>query len=167
MKKKFTSLIVIILFFSCNNSPATSKNNNFPVLNYVIIPYNQENKQLFKESIPADLTKDDIINIDNILPMIISEHNKKVKANPYVESWMNQELDLSRYLRQYVPVLNKNGEKEVFVNCFAADKLFINGWKETWNSEFLIMSDGGNDYFEIIINLNTGTYSHFYIHGYA
>jgi hypothetical protein len=164
--KRFILLIIAIIFFSCKNSPDIIQDKIFPEKSYVIIPYGQENERLFEESIPVDLTEDDINDIENILVMIISEHNNKVKNNPYNVDWMNQELDLSRYLRQYVPVLNKNGEKEVFISCSAIRYFLVEGWKE-WNTRLVMVADGGNDFFEITININTRTYSYFFIHGYA
>ena len=166
MKKKFILLFIIILYFSCNNTPVANRNNNLLEKNYVIIPYTQEYNYIYKEGIPVDLTEDDIISIDNILQNIIDEHNKKIKINPYTQGWMSQELDLSQYLRQYLPVLNKNGEKEIFVNCVSVNA-FSNSINKVWNSNIVITMDGGNNFFKLKINLNTRTYSNFIINGRA
>jgi hypothetical protein len=168
MKKKFIFLFIIILLFSCSKIPVVNKNNNLPEINYVIIPYIKEDNYIFNEGIPVDLTKDDITNIENILQIIIDEYNEKRKINPHPISWMNKELDLSQYLRQYVPVLNKNGEKEVFVNCisFNAFNTFNSNIKEIWNTELILTMDGGSAFFSIKINLNNKTYSDFFINGH-
>lgn len=55
---------------------------------------------------------------------------------------------LSTYKRQYVGLINQQGEKIVWVNFFAYD--FDS---EDWQQDLVIVDDGGDDFFNIKINI--------------
>ena len=61
-------------------------------------------------------------------------------------------IDLRRYKRQYFPVINEKGEKEVWVNCFC------NTHYKDWENQVISVRDGGNCYFNLKINLTLKTY---------
>ena len=70
-------------------------------------------------------------------------------------------LILNRYKRQYMPIINKYGEKEVWVNCFC----------EHWNWDLktrpVEVRDGGNCFFNLKINLSKNIYYNLMINGDA
>jgi len=68
----------------------------------------------------------------------------------------------SRYKRQYIPYLSKNGTKHIKIICFCED--FGNN---NWKKDILLVDDGGDCFFQVIINLATNTYSDLMINGIA
>jgi hypothetical protein len=56
---------------------------------------------------------------------------------------------LSEYKRQYVAVINRQGQKEVWINFFCS--YFDTDWKH----HVLIVNDGGSCFFQLRINLSS------------
>ena len=87
-------------------------------------------------------------------------HNEEYPKNKRTETGF--ELELKGKKRQYVAVINEKGEKEVWVNFFCDD------WgNDNWESDILIVHDGGNCYFNLKVNLTNKSYSELGINGYA
>lgn len=80
----------------------------------------------------------------------------------FKECTLKNRLIHSRYKRQYIPYLSKNGSKHIKIICFCED--FGNN---NWKKNILSVLDGGNCFFEVIINLSTNTYSQLRINGEA
>ena len=68
---------------------------------------------------------------------------------------------LKNYKIQFVPYLNEQGEKEVWINGFCS------GSNSNWKKEIVWVMDGGNCYFQIRLNLTTGTCIEIGTNGYA
>lgn len=66
----------------------------------------------------------------------------------------------SRYNRQYLPYISKNGSKHVRVICLCKE-----GHNNKWKDGIILVDDGGDCYFELIINLKTNTFSDLMING--
>jgi hypothetical protein len=112
-------------------------------IDYVFIPYSGNNREieyLFNNCIQTDLTAIDLENINIILDDAIDNYNKNVKRN------FEKEIILSNCLRQYIAVLNKNNEKEIYVNCFPGNQFSEDDY---WKTNFVIVMDGGNSFFSI------------------
>lgn len=87
-------------------------------------------------------------------------HHKEYPDNPWTETGF--ELETKGYKRQYVPVINSDGQKDTWINFFCAE------WRsENWKSSIIIVDDGGNCFFNLKVNLATKMYSELYINGYA
>jgi hypothetical protein len=63
------------------------------------------------------------------------------------------------YKKQLVAVTNKDGDKEVWVNCFC-DTL-----NKNWRKEILLVQDGGRCYFNFKINLTQNKCYHLIVNG--
>jgi hypothetical protein len=151
MKKLSKILIVIITFISCSSPKSVeSKQIDFE---YTILQYNRkEHDDIFKNGSPTSLSASEIIVIEKIVGNKIREtiksHNKGAKSK-------------HKFYRQYVPVINGMGEKEVFVQCFAEYYFEDSSWKE-----YLVrIADGGSSVFSVWVNLNSKTSNGFSIHG--
>lgn len=70
----------------------------------------------------------------------------------------------SAYYRQYVGFLNKKGQKVIFFNCFKK-KIQLHGFN--WKKDELMVMDGGNAFFNVMINLTTQACSRFIVNGDA
>ena len=126
-----------------------------------ILPFDTTQYWFFKNSKPTDLTNDDLLKIEKILNKCINDYNpdqerqfKEIndKHPEYKLDKKNFTIDLTRYKRQYVTVINSKGEKEVWVNCFC------NTWNKNWKTYLIMVHDDGNCYFNLKINLTTGQY---------
>jgi hypothetical protein len=169
--KKLLLLPLILLISCANNGKITDFDkyhdvdnyhfNNIEGIDFVILHYEPNDKWvhelLFKNGVPADLTKIDLENINELLQMAVNNYN--ILKEP-----RNKDIDLSKYNRQYIAILNENGEKEVYVNCFKNSHVRKD---EYWKSDLYIVMDGGSAYFKVKINLTKGFYYNFSVNGYA
>lgn len=146
----------------------TPTNND--TLSIAFIPFKPHYTRIFQDAEPTELTKTEINQIEKILNKELNEYNSAQKMLYYkdVEDLKDIELDISDYIislekykRQYIAVLNKKGEKEVWVNCFC------DTWDENWRKELIVVNDGGNCYFQLKINLSKMKLYGFRVNGSA
>ena len=138
---------------------------------YAVLPFNKDWYWIFKNVKSSELSQIELIEIEEILKIAIKEnneeqknslkkHNEEYPKNKWKETGF--EIKLKGKKRQYVPVINEKGEKEIWVNFFCSD------WgSDSWKSEIMEVSDGGNCYFNLKVNLTKKTYSELGINGYA
>ena len=139
--------------------------------NFVIMPFNKDWHWIFENVKPTELTQSELIEIENILKIAVKEnnekqiinlkkHNEEYPKNKWSETGF--EIKLKGKKRQYVPIINEKGEKEVWIN------FFCNDWKsDNWRKDLKLVHDGGNCYFNLKVNLTNKTYSELGINGYA
>jgi hypothetical protein len=125
-----------------------------------VIPYDNSGDWPFtKNCQAASLTLDDMKKIERLFNMSVTDHNKKLAHH---EKQMDGiDLITKKYKRQYVCVINKKGEKEVWINCLC------DVHHSDWKSSILLVHDGGACYFNLKINLTRGYYYEFSVNGYA
>lgn len=137
---------------------------------YAILKFSKIDTWLFKDIQPVSLSENEIQEIEIILKRCIDMYNSSQqsffdsisKTHPeYNLKVQDFVINLYRYKRQYFPVINSSGEKEVWVNFFCDD------FDKNWRKEMLIVQDGGNCYFSLIINLTTKSYYRFIVNGDA
>lgn len=135
-----------------------------------IIQFDTTHHWLFDNAKPTDLNQTDLKEIERILIACISNYNPEQKkqfeefSTEYPNLYFQLTdfiIELEEYKRQYVPVINKNGEKEIWINCFC------NTWDMNWRKELIIVDDGGNCYFRLKINLTKNEYYDFMVNGVA
>ncbi len=160
-------VITSLAFLGCGqieqktDSNKKIKNNQVEIIKtdsskIAIIPFDITYRWIFKGAKSTELTEQDLKTIEKILNDCIKEYNPE-QERQYDE--INKEhpeynlklehfvIELDDYKRQYVPVINDKGEKEVWVNCFC------DTWDSDWKNEIMEVEDGGNCYFNLIINL--------------
>jgi hypothetical protein len=123
----------------------------------------------------AELTEIEISELETILTKSIDTYNSsQIK---YCDS-VNQKItrrnrkihprlivDISKYKMQFIVTINPKGEKTVWANCFcspANDKTFKN-----WRKDIVIVSDGGQCFFNLDINLTTKEFTTLSVNGVA
>ena len=145
------------------NVENTQEQFHLPNSEYVILTHQQEWFWVFRdrnssEITPSKLSESELITIEKILTIAIKKNNENYSENKILKT--DIEINLTDYKRQYVPIINTQGEKEVWVNffceSFAADK---------WRTKTVQVEDGGKCYFNIKINLNTKEYYDLDING--
>ncbi|WP_340064426.1 hypothetical protein [Ascidiimonas aurantiaca] len=163
--------IFLITISSCNETKNTQSKFDLPESDFVILPFNKDWYWIFKNVKSTELTQYELIEIEKILNIAVQEnnerqrkylqkHNQEYPKNTWTETGF--ELELKDKKRQYVPVINEKGEKEIWIN------FFCNDWEsDDWKKDLMIVHDGGNCYFNIKVNLTNKTYSELRINGYA
>ena len=171
------TFILTIYLTSCGQTKTETKNqeqqqNVYTVDTSVVavLPFDTTQYWVFKDSKPTDLTNDDFVKIETILNNCINDYNsdqerqfKEInhKHPEYKLDKKNFIIELTRYKRQYVAILNSKGEKEVWVNCFCG------AGNQNWKNNLIFVLDGGNCFFNLKINLTTGKYYELMVNGDA
>ena len=172
--------LILISISSCNGTKKTTgietiENTQIKFKlsesEFVILPFKKDWYWIFKDVKTTELTQLELNEIENILKIAVKENNERQKLNlkkhneEYPKNKWNEtgfELKLKGKKRQYVPVINEKGEKEIWIN------FFCNDWEsDSWKSDLMIVNDGGNCYFNLKVNLTNKTYSELMINGYA
>ena len=172
--------IILISISSCNRTEKTTEmvatentQTEFKLAksDFVILPFNKDWYWIFKDVKSTELTQSELIEIENILKIAVEENNRRQKVNlkkhneEYPKNKWSEtgfELKLKGKKRQYIPVINQEGEKEIWIN------FFCNEWEsDGWKNDLMIVLDGGNCYFNLKVNLTNKTYSELIINGYA
>ena len=112
-----------------------------------ILTFDDEWYWVFKEVEPADLSFEEINEIEPILDKAINEQNRGQERRSRFG------LKLEGYKRQYIAVLNEKGEKEIFINFLCDDR-----GKDEWKTSLIIVEDGGNCFYSIKVNLTLKTF---------
>ena len=167
----FISVFFILLISCANNNDIKVASmdinfdnyhyNNVEGVDYVILPYNPIEDEwmtmAFKKGIPAELTVKELEEINKYLQEAVYKYNEtKI-------SWENP-IDLLKYNRQYIAIINEKGEKEIYINCFSSSGI-RNG--EYWKNNFVFVLDGGNHFFQVKINITKKLIIMFNVNGYA
>lgn len=174
---KYFAILMSVAALGCkiNQHKTESKSaeafdpHKVPLITYIVYDSILD-RRYFKSGSPAEITKQDSIQIELLLNVCITEDNKYSEAyfekvqteNP--NSKLKKEnfiLILSRYKRQYMAIINKEGEKEVWVNCFCEH------WDWYLSTRPVQVSDGGNCFFNLKINLSKNIYYNLMINGDA
>jgi len=98
-------------------------------------------------------TPDDIAKLEAQLPDFL-----KTAPNAALDLWER----VSTYLRQYAGVIDSDGRQTIFVNAFCDDAGI-----ESWQSEAVLVMDGGDCFFTVTFNVETGTFTELMINGDA
>ncbi len=163
-------LFTSVTFIACrdlpNKNPAGEKTLsqdsrlNYDTSTTTIIALKSKSEWPFDSTCKATvLTQDNLQTIDTLLLRCIANYNNSLSNNK--EQWG---IDLVKwnYKKQLVAVINKDGQKEVWVNCFC------NTWdNDQWKTEILQVDDGGTCYFNFKINLETKKYYALIVNGVA
>ena len=136
-----------------------------------VLPYDTADFWIFPSCTSTNLTEADFQNIEQLLDSTIDNYNvkqevvfkKMVAKYPQYKTDKDQfVIKLSRYKRQYIAVINQNGDKEVWINCFCNSNIF-----DYWKTQRVIVLDGGNCFFNLQINLTKRLIYNLSINGVA
>ena len=117
-----------------------------------------------EKSKPYNLTQKDVAELEIILSNCIEKYNRSQmkefnrlnkKEPQYHFDIKSFVIDLSKYRRQLIAVINSRGEKEVWINCF---RPFTNFKFNYWHESLVEVNDGGNSFFNVKLNLTLKKY---------
>ncbi len=170
MKNTHIILAVVILFFgivaSCQREINSNSTQYFKNIHFVQLEPSDSNFHYsiedFKTYWVADTS--DLFIAEKIIFSAI----KDLKNKGLILSIKN----LPFYGRQYVCFVNSKGERLIWVNALCRilkSQVEINGEYELkkwdWQNKLILVDDGGDCYWRILINIDKETYSDFYING--
>ena len=162
-------ILLFVFILSC------SKNNNkqfqleFDTTKIAILDAGKLDD--FKKYKSAKLNNEDLIEIERLLKLSVINYNSnqimripnyQKKYPDIVVKEENVTINLDNYKRQYIPYINENGEKLVWVYCIINTRVH-----KQWEKEVLYAAGGGDSYFWVTINLNSKTQKDFSINGPA
>ena len=131
---------------------------------------------------PTPLTLKDIKTIEALIEKCTSDYNKQQQIywQPIIEKQPEKFPDPSAiihgndiknpllYYKQLIAVIDKNGEKIVFVNCFCSKEMKSSTNDPSyWKRGIIMVDDGGNCFFQLKVNLTTNKVDHFRVNGNA
>lgn len=71
---------------------------------------------------------------------------------------------LDEYNRQFIGAVIEGGNRVILVNCFCrSEEKILNKWRD----ELVLVADGGNCFFHLKVNIDTGRYYGLMVNGYA
>lgn len=164
---RFFIALLLISLLSCQHTDESRGNEksdadtsaNVPDTTTAMIKFDAAQMSMFdKTASPVALKPQELKQIDSLLVVCVADHNKAIGQN-----LQSMKIDLVRrlYKKQLVAVVNSQGEKEVWVNCFCDD------FSKPWRNEILSVDDGGSCYFSFKINLKSRKYYDFSVNGLA
>lgn len=98
---------------------------------------------------------EDIYKAERIFKKCLTGSNT-TKDGTQIDSTMIQPP--AEYIRQYVGYKNKQGETTILLNCFTKESV---SKQDYWKKEIIVITDGGNNYFSVNINLTKENCSNF------
>jgi len=135
------------------------------------LPFDTTEYWLFKDVKQSELSINELKVVEKILIDCIEKYNIEQKKD-FEELNKNHPeynfdikqfvIDLKEYKRQYIAVINNNGEKEVWINCFCKTFTFGTDWRK---KEVEVM-DGGKCFFNLKINIDKKEYYDFMVNGF-
>jgi hypothetical protein len=158
---KYIVFIVLMTLASCHQTNNKKENNKKeirlpPQSDYYLTSKETIRHVVFKENPenarPTTLSDEEILKVENIIAKRVLLYNKK--AHRPIEQ-------PAKYFKQFIPSINPNGEKEVFVYCYCS----VLG--DSWKKRIIGVSDGGSCYFQLKINLSKGKVVFFQTNGLA
>ena len=164
-------LFAILLTSACNTSGAQENgnknkgvqfggNNKDDTTSVTVIQFDQKRSWPFpKDYTPTTLSKKEIETLDSLIKAYTKKYNDSLKG--YLRKDYGVDFDKFKYKRQYIPVVNREGEIEVWANFFCV----FDGQK--WQTEIILVQDGGNCFFRLKVNLSTKICYSFLVNGYS
>jgi len=166
--------VLIFIIFTISTSLCTAQQNNSGIDNsfidtskYSVLSYKKIKPwHLDSSSIDTPLSQKEIKEVEKLFFKAVSKYNfetsrnidsifKDKNENKVVKRERLVDLKNNFYFKQLFPVINKNGEKIVWINCFSAD---LNNLENTPKYILVDIADGENMYFNLYINLTTNKF---------
>lgn len=107
---------------------------------------------------PGTVTQSEIELIDDLLLAAVNDYNNSL---PSQHADYKIPLEGKQYKKQLVAVLNPEGEKEVWVNCFCDTE------GDSWRNRIIVVFDGGPCFFNFKVNLRTKKVYELLVNGFA
>lgn len=133
-----------------DNKLTANSNLVFDTSKTAIIEFKKNSRWPFDSTYSAaTLLPSELKTIDSFFVVVVENYNNSLDMEH--KQW-SIDTKNRNYRKQLIVVKNKNGEKEVWVNCFCRVD------NDKWKTRMFGVEDGGNCYFNFKINLSTKKY---------
>ncbi len=88
-----------------------------------------------------------------------------LSSNRYRYSGIRKKL--GKYRKQYLGFINERGHHILYINCFRVCKEDEDDFDDWWLKRIIRVCDGGDNFWSVKFDLDTGTFFDLYIHGRA
>lgn len=122
----------------------------------VFFSSNKTREDKFRNSQASILSKTEIDLVEKILNTCVNQFNRQESKFLKLKGPV---IKISGYSRQYVVALTKNGDKQVWVNCFCNEQ------DDKWRKQIVFVFDGGPYYFNLKINVTTRKWYELIVNG--
>ncbi len=127
-----------------------SSSLSFDTSKTAIIEFNKKSRYPFDSTFKAaTLTQSELQLVDTFLLACVTDYNNSLDKEH--KQW-SIDLKNRNYRKQLIVATNKDGQKEIWVNCFCRVD------NDKWKTRMFGVEDGGNCYFSFKINLTTKKY---------
>ena len=156
-----TLFIAFSLSLSFSFGQSTAADPNYNPQTIAILNYNDSEFPFLKNCSHVNLTTADMLLADTLLVKFIDEYNKEQtrQFNSFTREQQKGHilllLDLNKFRRQYVPIINQSGDKEIWVNCFCTNM------GKDWKKELIKSSGERMCNFKMMLNLTLRKYYNF------
>lgn len=177
--------IISILFFSCFFLNCGKKERKLPLdedknllsinidsTRFCVFEYNSSYRWIFPEnSIKSELTNEDIKIAEQLLNQEIKKFNEegKIRSDYLKEKFPDRQfyekqfsIILEEYRRQYIIATSPTRDKILHINFFCGTEGF-----EYWKEEYVSVDDGGNCFFQVLVNISKIKLLEFSVNGVA
>ena len=97
----------------------------------------------------------DIAAAEKILAFAFEDQKR-----PTINRLLNRKPD--DYCKQFVGATDANGDKVIWLNCFCRDQ---ESQFKNWKNNIISVKDGGNCFFNILLNISKNTYTNLMVNG--
>ena len=170
-------LVFSLLLYACDqvnssHSIHESLGVEYDSATIAILNFESAREALPRDAKPSSLTQADLYTIDHLLKPVVEDWNVEMdtlyevtrRSDPLdhpQRDWFV--IDLREFKRQYIPFVNRYGEREVLVICIKARSIR----NLDWQTSPIPSNYGGHHAFRVRLNLTKAILVDFQSHGYG
>lgn len=167
--KSFGILLFLMIFFSCgtkqdkppqdtiDNKPKEDHNYELKTYQAIVPARENMNWAYGKNYKPWKPEPNDIELAEKLLKECF-EKEKSGTVNPFSGK------TLEDYNRQFIGAVIEGGNRVILINCFCrSEEKTLSKWRD----ELVLVADGGNCFFHLKVNIDTGRYYGLLVNGSA
>ncbi len=180
--KTILFLNIFFVIVSCqtalNNDKETLRESKSEVkldtINYSTLVFDKTDEWLTQYIFPVTfrqtkLNSDEITELYRLLSKAVDEYNEiivPIKYQKFLKRNKSKDkinisafkISVDKYKKQFIPILNEKDQKIVWVNCFIVQDFWKKNDIPDWHNKIVRVFDGGNNFFNIKINLTLKTF---------
>lgn len=168
--QRITLLIGILFLLTCGEKLIGQESNENKGLKDILFDTTRSTIITTKDAVhfafndsysSSELNEAEYPEVQNLITQAILKYNSRFKDSNSLKT-IGIDTGKYKYKMQIVPALNKNGQKEVWINAFCNSLGVMN-----WKSKLVFVKDGGNCFFNFKINLTEHKIYRIFVNGYA
>ncbi len=164
MKNILLIIVLSVVLTGCNEKQKAEVKIKKPYdESYIVVFDHYKHNKDYTDSTHISLNAREINEVDLILKKAVEDYNNHPERYFALRNHKPVDLKLEEYKRQYSLSINNKGEKEVWVSC--VHNHFAQG--DSWKRRIVIACGGGDNFFNVLINLSNHKFYDFRPNGPA